>query len=88
LHGLFRVRSFTQDDAHIFIDNEGLPRQIEETIKFVEDTYKVFGFEKINTFVATRPEKSLGSDEVWEIAQKSLEDGLKAAGLDDFKIKE
>ncbi|MCT4616658.1 MAG: threonine--tRNA ligase [Candidatus Gracilibacteria bacterium] len=88
LHGLFRVRSFTQDDAHIFIDNEGLPKQIEDTIKFVEDIYKVFGFEKINTFVATRPEKSLGSDEVWEIAQKSLEDGLKAAGLDDFKIKE
>lgn len=84
LHGLLRVRNFTQDDAHIFM----LPSQIKEeiigVIELVDNFYKVFGFE-YNVELSTRPEDSMGSDETWEMATNALKDALEAKGM-DFKI--
>ncbi|HHV64655.1 MAG TPA: threonine--tRNA ligase [Peptococcaceae bacterium] len=84
LHGLLRVRNFTQDDAHIFM----LPSQIKEeiigVIDLVDYFYKVFGFE-YHVELSTRPENSMGSDEAWEMATNALEDALKAKGM-DYKI--
>jgi threonyl-tRNA synthetase len=81
LHGLFRVRVFTQDDAHIFC----LPDQVEDevlgVIALIRRMYRTFGFEKVHVELSTRPEKSIGSDEMWEIAEKAL-----AAALDRAEI--
>jgi threonyl-tRNA synthetase len=81
LHGLFRVRVFTQDDAHIFC----LPEQVEDevlgVIALIRRMYKTFGFEKVHVELSTRPDKSIGSDEMWEIAEKAL-----AAALDRAEI--
>ncbi|MGI6451566.1 MAG: threonine--tRNA ligase [Desulfitobacteriia bacterium] len=80
LHGLLRVRNFTQDDAHIFM----LPSQIKDeiigVIDLVDYFYKVFGFE-YHVELSTRPENSMGSDEAWEMATNALEDALKAKGM-------
>ncbi|MTV49009.1 threonine--tRNA ligase [Heliobacillus mobilis] len=84
LHGLMRVRCFTQDDAHIFM----LPSQIKEEIMGVIDLvdrfYKTFGFD-YHIELSTKPEKAMGSDEIWELATSSLEDALKSKGM-DYKI--
>lgn len=84
LHGLLRVRNFTQDDAHIFM----LPSQIKEevigVIELVDHFYKVFGFE-YNVELSTRPEDSMGSDEDWETATSALKEALEAKGM-EFKI--
>jgi threonyl-tRNA synthetase len=81
LHGLLRVRGFTQDDAHIFC----LPQQLQEEIKgiidFVFDTMKVFGFNDVSIELSTRPEKSIGSDEDWNLATQALRDALDQKGL-------
>jgi len=86
LHGLMRVRCFTQDDAHIFM----LPTQIREEILGVIDLvdyfYGVFGF-NYKVELSTRPEKSMGSDEIWEMATGALEDALKTRGM-DYKVNE
>ena len=80
LHGLFRVRNFTQDDAHIFM----MPSQIEEEIQKVIDlfdrVYKTFGLE-YHAELSTRPENSMGSDEVWEKATSALQQALEDRGL-------
>jgi len=81
LHGLLRVRGFTQDDAHIFCLPEQLRQEIKGVIDFVFDTMKVFGFEEVGIELSTRPEKSIGSDEDWQKATASLEDALKEKGL-------
>jgi len=82
LHGLLRVRGFTQDDAHIFC----LPRQLKPEIKgiidFVFDVMKVFGFSEVGIELSTRPAKSIGSDEDWQSATQALEDSLKEKGLE------
>lgn len=75
LHGLLRVRGFTQDDAHIFCLPEQLTTEIIGVIDFVRDVMKVFGFE-YTLEVSTRPEKSIGSDEDWERATRALRDAL------------
>ncbi|MBC9783730.1 threonine--tRNA ligase [Heliobacterium chlorum] len=84
LHGLMRVRCFTQDDAHIFM----LPSQIKEEIMGVIDLvdrfYKTFGFD-YHIELSTKPEKAMGSDDIWELATSSLEEALKAKGM-DYKI--
>ena len=84
LQGLFRVRSFTQDDAHIFM----LPSQIEDeiinVIKLTDKIYSVFGFD-YNLELSTRPEKSIGTDEQWEMATNGLENALKKFKK-DYKI--
>ncbi|MCS5695550.1 threonine--tRNA ligase [Desulfofundulus thermocisternus] len=86
LHGLMRVRCFTQDDAHIFM----LPSQIREeiigVIDLVDYFYSIFGF-NYKVELSTRPEKSMGSDEIWEMATTALEEALKARGM-DYKVNE
>ncbi|MCX7694986.1 MAG: threonine--tRNA ligase [Caloramator sp.] len=86
LHGLMRVRCFTQDDAHIFM----LPTQIKDevlgVINLIDHIYKLFGFE-YHVELSTRPEDSMGSDEDWENATNALIDALNAAGL-EYKINE
>lgn len=81
LHGLLRVRGFTQDDAHIFCLPEQLRQEIKKVIDFVFDTMKVFGFDTVGIELSTRPEKSIGSDEDWQKATAALEDALKEKGL-------
>jgi threonyl-tRNA synthetase len=87
LHGLFRVRAFTQDDAHIFCSQETLESEVANIIDFTFDVYRKFGFSEFQTFIATRPEKSQGSDEDWEAATGSLKHALEKKGL-EFGIKE
>jgi len=87
LHGLFRVRAFTQDDAHIFCSQQTLQAEVKAIIDFTFDVYRKFGFTEFLTFVATRPEKSQGSDEDWELATNSLKTALNDQGL-EFGIKE
>ena len=81
LHGLLRVRGFTQDDAHIFCLPEQLEEEIKGVIDFVFDTMKVFGFNEAGIELSTRPEKYIGSDEDWQKATTALENSLKAKGL-------
>jgi len=77
LHGLLRVRGFTQDDAHIFCLKEQLQDEVVGVIDFVVDTLKVFGFQDIAIEISTRPPKYIGKDEDWREAQAALEDSLK-----------
>ena len=81
LHGLFRVRSFTQDDAHIFMRREQIRTELAEVIRLIDSVYKKFGF-SYTLELSTRPEDSMGSDEDWEIAEKGLKDALKLCGMD------
>jgi len=81
LHGLLRVRGFTQDDAHIFCLPEQLREEIKGIIDFVFDTMKVFGFDELGIELSTRPAKSIGSDEDWQLATAALEEALKEKGL-------
>lgn len=81
LHGLFRVRSFTQDDAHIYC----LPEQVEDevlaVIGLVRKMYRTFGFDNVHVELSTRPEKSIGSDEMWATAEGALRAALERAEL-------
>lgn len=81
LHGLMRVRSFTQDDAHIFCTPEQIQAEVQACIDLVYTTYADFGFNQIAVKFSTRPDKRVGSDQVWDLAEKALEDTLKAAEL-------
>lgn len=81
LHGLLRVRGFTQDDAHIFCLPEQLKAEIKAIIDFVFDVMKAFGFKEVGIELSTRPEKYIGSEEDWELATKSLEESLREKGL-------
>jgi len=81
LHGLLRVRGFTQDDAHIFCLPEQLKDEIKAIIDFVFDTMRVFGFEDVGIELSTRPEKYIGSDQDWQEATNGLEESLKEKGL-------
>jgi threonyl-tRNA synthetase len=81
LHGLLRVRGFTQDDAHVFCLPEQLSQEIKAIIDFVFDTMKAFGFDSVGIELSTRPEKSIGSDEDWQRATEALESALKEKGL-------
>jgi threonyl-tRNA synthetase len=81
LHGLLRVRGFTQDDAHIFCAPEQLKNEIKAIIGFVFDTMKVFGFPDVSIELSTRPQKYIGSEQDWENATRILEESLKENGL-------
>jgi len=81
LHGLLRVRGFTQDDAHIFCLPEQLRDEIKSIIDFVFDTMKVFGFSDVGIELSTRPEKYIGTDQDWQQATQGLEEALKEKGL-------
>ncbi len=82
LHGIMRVRGFTQDDAHIFCTSEQIGKEVADFIKLTLDVYKDFGFEEVQMKLSTRPEKRVGADELWDVAEKSLADALDAAGLE------
>lgn len=82
LHGLMRVRGFTQDDAHIFCTEEQIQDEVSRCIQMVYEVYQEFGFEKIVVKLSTRPEKRVGSDEVWDKAEKNLADALKANNIE------
>lgn len=87
LHGLFRVRSFTQDDAHVYCTNEQLEEEVIKIIEFTLDVYKKFDFTEITIYIATRPEKSIGSPEAWENATDTLKRSLTTLGL-KYQIKD
>ncbi|HHY78672.1 MAG TPA: threonine--tRNA ligase [Clostridiales bacterium] len=86
LHGLMRVRCFTQDDAHIFMMPSQIKDEIIGVIEMVDYFYNIFGF-KYHVELSTRPEKSMGSDEDWEIATNALKEALEAKGI-SYKINE
>ena len=86
LHGLMRVRGFTQDDAHIFCTEEQIQQEVVGCIKMVFDVYKTFGFDNVSIKLSTRPEQRVGSDEIWDKAELALEQALKASDLEfDFQ---
>ncbi|MFQ2272263.1 threonine--tRNA ligase [Aeromonas enteropelogenes] len=81
LHGLMRVRGFTQDDAHIFCTEEQIMEEVSACIRMVYDVYGTFGFENIVVKLSTRPEQRIGSDEAWDRAEAALAEALDVNGL-------
>ena len=86
LHGLMRVRCFTQDDAHIFMTPEQIKDEVLGVIKLIDEFYSVFGF-KYHIELSTRPEKSIGNDEMWELSTIALKEALDEKGV-EYKINE
>ncbi|MDV6327049.1 threonine--tRNA ligase [Idiomarina sp. Sol25] len=82
LHGLMRVRGFTQDDAHIFCTEEQVQEEVAGCIRMVYETYKTFGFENIDVKLSTRPEKRLGDDATWDRSETALAEALKKNDID------
>ncbi len=87
VHGLARVRSFCQDDAHIFTTPDRMQSEIESFIKLLYEVYAAFKFDRVDIKLATRPDKRIGSDEQWDAAEKALADALRAANL-EFEVAE
>ena len=87
MHGLFRVRQFTQDDAHIFCTPDQIEAEIIGVIELTFEIYQAFGFEDFHIELSTKPEKHIGSDEIWETATNALEDALKQKKI-EYKINE
>lgn len=86
LNGMLRVRTFCQDDAHVFVRPDQIESEIKGMIQLIDTIYKVFGFE-YSVALSTRPEDSMGSDELWEIAESSLKKVLEESGM-PYDIKE
>jgi threonyl-tRNA synthetase len=82
LHGLMRVRQMTQDDAHIFCREDQITDESVAFCKLLSSVYADLGFEDVKVRLATRPETRVGSDEIWDRAERQLGEGLEAAGLD------
>lgn len=82
LHGLMRVRGFTQDDAHHFCRPDQMPAEIDFVLNFSLNILRSFGFSDIHAYLSTRPEKSVGDPAQWEAAEAALEDSLNRSGLD------
>ena len=82
LHGLLRVRGFTQDDAHIFCTPEQMESEIREVLRFSLRLWKVFGFTDIKAYLATKPAESVGEQSRWDAALESLRKAIEAEGLD------
>jgi len=80
LMGLMRVREFTQDDAHIFCAPEQMEGECIETLKLILDIYKQFGFNDVKIYLSTRPEKRIGSDEIWDMCENALSNALTTHG--------
>lgn len=102
LHGLFRVRSFTQDDAHIFMTEQQIEQEVIKLIKLYKEVYDKFGLD-FTIELSTKPEKAIGDDQIWEISEKALENACIKGGYDysinpgdgafygpklDFKLKD
>lgn len=81
LYGLLRVREFTQDDAHVYCTVSQMDEQCKQLIEFLLDTYKDLGFDDVRIKLSTRPEKRIGSDEIWDKSEKALADALKELNL-------
>src|SRR5579872_3677443 len=81
LHGLMRVRSFSQDDAHIFCREDQVESEVLGVISFLRHVYDVFGFKDVRVELSTRPEKSIGTAELWSKSEGALEKALKSSGL-------
>ncbi len=85
LHGLFRVRVFTQDDAHIYVTPEQIETEAAKVVQFIFEMYRDFGFKDFRIELSTRPASRVGSDEIWDKAETALENSLKLLGV-PFKI--
>ncbi|GLQ64138.1 threonine--tRNA ligase [Gluconobacter cerinus] len=81
LHGLMRVRAFTQDDAHIFCTPEQMEAETQRICHLVLSIYKTFGFDDVRIKFSDRPEKRIGSDEIWDCSEEALQRGVEASGL-------
>ena len=81
LHGLMRIRAFTQDDAHIFCTHNQIEDEIKKLIANIYDIYKIFGFHDIKVELSTRPEKRVGSDEIWDNSENALKTALDASNI-------
>ena len=82
LHGLLRIRAFTQDDAHIFCTPDQIKEEISILINTIKDIYNKFGFDDLKIELSTRPEKRVGSDEIWDKAESSLIEALEANNIE------
>ena len=82
LHGLLRIRAFTQDDAHIFCTPDQIKEEISILINTIKDIYSKFGFDDLKIELSTRPEKRVGSDEIWDKAESSLIEALEANNIE------
>jgi threonyl-tRNA synthetase len=80
LHGLLRVRAFTQDDAHVYCTEEQITEEVASICEAIDELYSRFGFEDVHVELSTRPEKSMGSEEQWEKAEAALRDALESQG--------
>ena len=87
LHGLMRVRGFTQDDAHIFCTEDQIESEVTSCIKMVYDIYSTFGFQNIQVKLSTRPEKRIGADDMWDRAEAGLAAALAHNGL-EYEIQD
>ncbi|MGA2069781.1 MAG: threonine--tRNA ligase [Sedimentisphaerales bacterium] len=87
IHGLFRVRQFTQDDAHIFCTPDQIEAEIIGVIELTFEIYKAFGFNELHIELSTKPENHIGSDEIWETATNALINALKHKNI-DYKVNE
>lgn len=81
LHGLMRVRCFTQDDAHIFMTQEQITQEIQNVVRLIDEVYSRFGF-PYSVELSTKPEDSIGSEEEWEMATTALENAMKAMDME------
>ncbi|MBE0484291.1 MAG: threonine--tRNA ligase [Bacterioplanes sp.] len=81
LHGIMRVRGFTQDDAHIFVAENQIRQEAADFIQLTRQVYRDFGFDEVEVKLSTRPEGRIGDDSQWDLAEAALEDALNAAGL-------
>ncbi|MDP2194538.1 MAG: threonine--tRNA ligase [Rhodocyclaceae bacterium] len=81
LHGLLRVRHFTQDDAHIFCTDEQMEEECKSVVALILDIYKDFGFERVRIKLSTRPEKRIGADETWDKLESALSNALDHMGM-------
>ena len=82
LHGLMRIRAFTQDDAHIFCTSEQIEKEINKLIKNIYEIYKIFGFKEIKVELSTRPENRVGSDGIWDKSESALKSALNSNDID------
>ncbi|HJQ36823.1 MAG TPA: threonine--tRNA ligase [Thermoanaerobaculia bacterium] len=81
-HGLVRVRSFAQDDAHLFVTPEQIEEEIDRELRLISEIYDTFGFSDVRIALSTRPEKRIGNDELWDNAESALENALKKNNLE------
>ncbi|MBV8545980.1 MAG: threonine--tRNA ligase [Acidobacteria bacterium] len=81
-HGLVRVRSFAQDDAHLFVTDDQIESEIDRELRLIKEIYDIFDFKEVRIALSTRPEKRLGDDAMWDNAESALENALKKNGVE------